>query len=43
MEDFADRYIHLTFRNDILTWLEQLNCYGEKDYFLKSSINQYID
>ena len=44
-EEFRERYINLSFRNDILTWIK-----GEifpnihfKDVYLNSAVSQYID
>ena len=44
-EEFQDRYINLSFRNDILTWLknEVLPNIRLKDVYLKSAVSQYID
>lgn len=42
---FADRYVNLSFRDDILPWLkhEVLPNIREKDICLKSAVIQYID
>ena len=42
---FADRYVNLSFRDDILPWLksEVLPNIHEKDICLKSAVIQYID
>lgn len=44
-ENFSNRYIPISFRDDILLWLKQYvlpNC-RIKDVYLKSTIEQYID
>lgn len=43
---FSERYVHLKIRDNILPWLKEKvlpECREENDYFLKSSLNQYID
>ena len=44
-DDFKDRYINLSFRDDILTWLknEVISNINEKDVFLDSAVKQYED
>ena len=44
-QKFADRYVNLSFRDDILPWLksEVLPNIREKDICLKSAVIQYID
>lgn len=44
-DDFTGRFLKISFRNEILTWLEETvlpNC-KIKDVYLKSTIEQYID
>lgn len=44
-DDFIERFFKISFRNDILPWLEETvlpNC-KIKDVYLKSTIEQYID
>lgn len=44
-EEFRERYINLSFRNDILTWLkvEIFPNIRFKDVYLNSAVSQYID
>ena len=44
-EEFKDRYINLSFRDDILTWLKEevLPNINDKDVYLDSAVKQYID
>lgn len=44
-DEFAERYLNLSFSNDILQWLKDkvLPDVRHKDIFLKSAIEQYID
>ena len=44
-ESFKDRYINLSFRDDILNWLrnEVVPNLRRKDSFLQSALDQYID
>lgn len=44
-DDFLGRFFRISFRNDVLLWLEEAvlpNC-KIKDVYLKSTIEQYID
>lgn len=42
---FRDRYINLSFRDDILIWLlnDIIPNLRKKDYFLQSALDQYVD
>ena len=44
-EDFASRYVKFSFRNGVLPWLKSgvLPKIHDKDKFLKSAIEQYVD
>lgn len=44
-EDFATRYVKFSFRNGVLPWLKSnvLPKIHDKDKFLKSAIEQYVD
>ena len=44
-EDFKDRYINLSFRDDILPWLKEYVSPNirQKDVFLQNAVAQYID
>ncbi|WP_010662938.1 PDDEXK-like family protein [Marinilabilia salmonicolor] len=45
-EKFAERFLHLTFKDDILPWLQKEilpGCTKINDNFLKSATTQYID
>ena len=44
-EDFASRYVKFSFRNGVLPWLKSdvLPSIPDKDKFLKSAIEQYVD
>lgn len=44
-ENFENRYINLNYKVDILSWLKEnvLPNVRNKDVFLKSSLEQYID
>ena len=44
-KEFTDRYINLSFKDDILTWLKEevLPNINDKDVYLDSAIKQYID
>jgi hypothetical protein len=44
-KEFADRYLNLSFKEDILLWLKEkvLPNVRTKDVFLKSAVEQYID
>lgn len=44
-EQYSGRYINLSFRDGILPWLEKyvLPNLNEKDIYLKSAVEQYID
>lgn len=43
-EEFNGRYINLSFRDDIIPWLEKVNgSINEKDELLRCAINQYLD
>ena len=44
-KEFEDRYVNLSFRNDVLNWLKEyiLPCIRYKDSYLLSAISQYID
>lgn len=43
--EFGERYINLSFRDDILRWLKEdiLASVGPKDLYLESALEQYID
>ena len=44
-ESFKNRYLNLSFKSDILTWLKDkiLPNVSDKDLYLRSSVMQYID
>lgn len=43
-EEFIGRYINLSFRDDIIPWLEKVNgSINEKDELLRCAITQYLD
>jgi len=44
-KEFEDRYVNLSFRNDVLNWLKEYILPGikYKDSYLLSAISQYID
>lgn len=44
-ESFSDRYVNLSFKDDIIPWLEKdvLPNIRQKDVYLQSAISQYVD
>jgi hypothetical protein len=42
-DEYINRYLHVSYRYDILPWLKELPSFASKDEYLHQVVNQYID
>jgi hypothetical protein len=42
-DEYINRYLHVSYRYDILPWLKELPDFASKDEYLYQVVNQYID